>query len=289
MTRKINTKKLWPYIFIAPALVHLFTFRIGPSIYIMFLSFTKQQLANVKQITFTTVNYQSLLNQRFGQVVFNSFYYVAGGLMILIVGSLIIALLLNKGGTGLFRAVYFYPYTVVMVATGIIWGYGFRPDGFVNELLSLVGIAGQNWLGGDGQLAMPSLIITTSWRYLGYFAIIYLSGLQAIPENLYNAAEVDGANGWQTFWNITIPQLKPILLFVIVISSVELLRQFAIPLVMTKGGPFNKTNVLPLEIYHRAFKYFNMNQAAAESIVLITLAIVLSVFQFRISNRIQGE
>jgi ABC-type sugar transport system permease subunit len=100
---------------------------------------------------------------------------------------------------------------------------------------------------------------------------------------------VDGANAFQTFWNVTIPQLKPILLFVIVISSIELLRQFAIPKIMTDGGPFNRTNVLPLEIYNRAFKYFDMNQAAAQSIVLITLAVILSIFQFRIVSRIKGE
>ena len=136
---------------------------------------------------------------------------------------------------------------------------------------------------------MPSLIVTTSWRFLGYFAVIFLSGLQAIPKDYYDAAKVDGANAFRTFWNITIPQLKPILLFVIVISSIELMRQFAIPKIMTDGGPFNKTNVLPLEIYNRAFRYFNMNYAAAESVVLITLAIMLSILQFRIASRIKGE
>jgi ABC-type sugar transport system permease subunit len=264
-------------------------FRVGPSIYIFILSFTTERIQDITDFTFKLNNYRALLSPRFGEVVFNSFYYVGGGLILLIIGSLIIALLLNKSGKGFFRAVYFYPYTVVMVATGIIWGYGFRPDGFVNELLSFIGIQDLNWLGGSGRLAMPALIITTSWRFLGYFAIIYLSGLQAIPVYLYDAAEVDGASNWQTFWNITLPQLKPIVLFVVVISSINLLRQFAIPLVMTKGGPFNKTNVLPLEIYHRAFKYFDLNQAAAESIVLISLAVILSVFQFKISSRIRGE
>jgi ABC-type sugar transport system permease subunit len=281
----------WPYLLVAPVLVHLLTFRIGPSLYILVLSFTKRSIGMVQEFRLTFNNYRALISPFFGEVVFNSFYYVLGGLSILVVGSLLLALLLNSGtrrGKGFFRAVYFYPYTVVMVATGIIWAYGFRPEGFINQLIKLVGFSSTNWLGGDGNLAMPSLIITSSWRFLGYFAIVYLSGLQAIPVDYYDAAKVDGANAVQTFWHVTIPQLKPILLFVIVISSIELLRQFAIPKIMTDGGPFNRTNVLPLEIYNRAFKYFDMNQAAAESIVLITLAIVLSVFQFRIANRIKG-
>ncbi len=290
MKRLKNAPLLWPYVLVAPALLHLFVFRVGPSLYIFFLSFTQQTRGMARELKLTLNNYRALLSPFFGEVVFNSFYYVMGGLLILVVGSLLLALLLNSGRRkGIFRAAYFYPYTVVIVATGIIWGYGFRPEGFVNQLLKLVGLKSLNWLGGNGNLAMPSLIITSSWRFLGYFAVIFLAGLQAIPTDFYDAAKVDGANRVQTFWHVTIPQLKPILLFVTVISSIELLRQFAVPKIMTDGGPFNRTNVLPLEIYNRAFKYFDMNQAAAESIVLITLAIILSIFQFRIANRIKGE
>ena len=290
MKRLKNAPLLWPYILVAPVLIHLLIFRIGPSLYIFFLSFTRQTWGAAQELVATLNNYRMLLSPYFAEVVFNSFYYVLGGLSILIVGSLLLALMLNSvRSKGFFRSVYFYPYTVVIVATGIIWAYGFRPEGFVNELLKLFGFSRSNWLGGDGILAMPSLIITSSWRFIGYFAIILLSGLQAIPKDFYDAAKVDGANSFQTFRHVTIPQLKPILLFVIVISSIELLRQFAIPKIMTDGGPFNRTNVLPLEIYNRAFKYFDMNQAAAESIVLITLAIILSVFQFRIASRIKGE
>jgi len=290
MKRLQNAPLLWPYALVAPVLLHLLVFRIGPSLYIFFLSFTKQTRGIATELKLTLNNYRALLSPFFAEVVFNSFYYVLGGLSILIVGSLLLALLLNSGRQkGIFRAAYFYPYTVVIVATGIIWAYGFRPEGFINQLIKLVGFKSLNWLGGNGNLAMPALIITSSWRFLGYFAVIFLSGLQAIPTDFYDAAKVDGANGVQTFWHVTIPQLKPILLFVTVISSVELLRQFAIPKIMTDGGPFNRTNVLPLEIYSRAFKYFDMNQAAGESIVLITLAIILSIFQFRIANRIKGE
>ncbi len=290
MKRLRNTQPLWPYLLVAPALLHLLSFRVGPSIYIFILSFTKQQLGGVRTLIPTLNNYRVLFTPYFAEVVFNSFYYVLGGLSILVVGSLFLALLLNSGRRkGFFRSVYFYPYTVVIVATGIIWAYGFRAEGFINTLMKMVGLSSRNWLGGNGVLAMPSLIITTSWRFLGYFAVIFLSGLQAIPKDYYDAAKVDGANAFHTFRHITIPQLKPILFFVIVISSIELMRQFAIPKIMTGGGPFNRTNVLPLEIYNRAFKYFNMNQAASESIVLITLAIVLSIFQFRIAGRIKGE
>lgn len=276
-------RQLWPYIFVAPAIIHLLTFRVGPSIHTLILSFRPAaRLGQQEARGLTLGNYEALLNPTFGEVLFNSFYYVSGGMILLVVGSLLVALLLNRGpAKDIYRAIYFYPYTVIMVATGIIWAYGFRADGFVNQIISNFGIPRANWLKGEGNLAMPALIATTSWRYLGYFAVIYLSGLQAIPKTLYDAAEVDGATGYQQFWNVTLPQLRPILLFVMVMSSIELLRQFAIPQVMTAGGPFNKTNVLPLDIYRQAFTYFNMNIAAAESFVLITIAVGFSVLQFR--------
>ncbi len=279
-----KTKTIWAYIFVAPALIHLIIFRVGPSLFSLFMSFRPSvQMVISGAGKFTLANYRSLMTPFFGEVLFNSFYYVAGGMIILVVFSLLIALLLNRGpARGLFRAIYFYPYTVVIVATGIIWAYGFRADGFVNQLFSFFGVEKLNWLKGHGNFAMPALIFTTSWRYLGYFAVIYLSGLQAIPSTLYDAASVDGANTFATFRHVTIPQLKPIILFVMVMSSIELMRQFAIPEVMTGGGPFNKTNVLPLDIYRQAFTYYNMNKAAAESFVLIAVAVGFSILQFRI-------
>lgn len=288
--RLLFSRRIWPYIFVAPAIIHLLTFRVGPSIHTLFVSFRPAMRMSSEQASgFTLQNYRSLLTPQFGEVLFNSFYYVTGGMVMLVIGALLVALLLNRGpGKDVFRAIYFYPYTVIMVATGIIWAYGFRADGFVNQMISIFGFPNANWLKGQGNLAMPALITTTSWRYLGYFAVIYLSGLQAIPKTLYDAAEVDGANAIQQFRHITIPQLRPILLFVMVMSSIELLRQFAIPLVMTGGGPFNKTNVLPLDIYRQAFTYFNMNKAAAESFVLIAIAIAFSVLQFRAVGRKQG-
>lgn len=287
----IHSKTVWGYLFIAPAILHLLIFRVGPTINIAFLSVRPQTMMGAAQATsFTLRNYQSLMSPRFFEVLFNSFYYVTGGLVVLAVASLAVALLLNRGpGKSWFRAIYFYPYTVIMVATGIIWAYGFRADGFINRITALAGIPPQNWLGGDGSLAMPALITTTSWRYLGYFAVIYLSGLQAIPQTLYDAAKVDGAGTVQQFRHVTLPQLKPIVLFVMVMSSIELMRQFAIPLVMTGGGPANSTNVLPLDIYNRAFNYFNMNQAAAESMILIVLAVGLAVVQFKVLSRMKGE
>lgn len=287
----VHSKRLWGYLFIAPAILHLLIFRVGPTINIAVLSFRPQMLMGVaEEAAFTLRNYRSLMSPRFYQVLFNSGYYVVGGLVVVVAGSLLVALLLNRGpAKGLFRAIYFYPYTVIMVATGIIWAYGFRADGFVNRIIAQFGIEPLNWLGGDGSLAMPALIATTSWRYVGYFAVIFLSGLQAIPATLYDAAKVDGAGIFQQFRHVTLPQLKPIALFVMVMSSVELLRQFAIPLVVTSGGPANSTNVLPLDIYNRAFSYSNMNQAAAESLILILLAVSLAVVQFKVMSRMKGE
>jgi len=276
-------KRIWPYILVGPALLFLLTFRVGPTMYILFLS-----LGSRGGVFPTLINYERLFSPRFMEVIFNSFYYVVGGIILVVPSSLMVALLLDQviTGRGILRVVYFYPFTVVMTAVGIIWGYGFRPAGFINQFLSYIGIQGPSWLGGSGIFAMPALIIATSWRYIGYFALIFLSGLQTIPPSLYDAAEVDGANSFQIFWYVTFPQLKPITVFVLVFSTIEFLRQFAIPLIMTKGGPFNKTNVLALEIYQRAFRYFEMNEAAAQSIVLISLAIILSVILYNVITRV---
>lgn len=280
-----SVRQIWPYLFLAPALLHLLIFRIGPMIYIGFLS-----LKSRGGVFPTLNNFRALLNPRFIEVLFNSAYYIFGGLILIIPTSFILALLLDKvrRGQGILRTIYFYPFTVVMTAVGIIWGYGFRPDGFVNALLGYIGLPALNWLGGTGIFAMPALIIATSWRYIGYFTIIFLSGLQAIPKYLYDAAKIDGAGPFQLLWHVTLPQLKPITLFVIVFSTIEFLRQFAIPKIMTKGGPFNKTNVLALEIYQRAFRYFEMGEAAAQSIILISLAIILSIILFIVTNRLKG-
>lgn len=291
ISNSLYNKKLWGFLFVLPALIHLLMFRIIPTVYIAVISFQPMSMGVLSDASsFTLRNYQSLNSPRFFKVLGNTFYYVIGGLVILSIFSLLLALLLNRGSCwGLFRAVYFYPYTVIMVATGIIWAYGFKADGFINYLISLVGFEAKNWLGGDGRLAMPAMITTTCWRYLGYFAVIYLSGLQAIPQTLYEAAKVDGANAFQQFRYVTIPLLKPIIQFVMVMSSIELLRQFAIPFVMTGGGPANSTNVLALDTYNRAFAYFNMNQAAAEAMILIAFAVGLSIVQYNVFNRMKGE
>ncbi|MDY6894295.1 MAG: sugar ABC transporter permease [Thermotogota bacterium] len=277
-------KQYWGYVFFAPALLHILIFRIYPTINTAILSFYDTQQLGMGN--FTLSNYQRLLSPRFLQVIWNTFFYVLGGIIIIVPISLIIALLIkNSKFSGLFKTAYFYPYTMIMVAIAIIWGFGFRQDGFVNEFLSFFGIAPKNWLGGAGHLAMPVLIFVTSWKYWGYFVLIYLSGLEAIPEELYEAAKIDGANSLQSFINITLPQLRPIFSFVLVMSSVELLRQFAIPNVLTAGGPYNQTMVLSLDIYRQGFYYFNVNVAAAESVVLISFAIILSFFQYRITSR----
>lgn len=280
----MKKKHIWGYIFLAPALVHILLFRIYPTIYTTILSFYNSQ--HLGEGSFTLSNYQQLLSPRFLQVILNTVYYVIGGMVVIVPISLLIAILINNSKfSGLFRTVFYYPFTVAMVAVGIIWGFAFRQDGFINQIFNFIGVSSKNWLGGNGRLAMPALIFATSWRYWGYFALIYLSGLQSIPEELYEAAKIDGANAWQSFVNITIPQLKPIFSFVLVMSSVELLRQFAIPNVMTGGGPFNKTMVLSLDIYRQGFYYFNVNVASAEAIVLIAFAIILSIFQYRVTSR----
>lgn len=277
-----NKKIFWAYLFLLPALLHLVIFRIVPVGSTFFIS------AGLTEGRFGFEAFSRLLTPHFGKVLFISFYYLVGSMVVVIPLSLFLALLLNKTivGKNVLSVLYLAPFIVVMVAVGIIWRFGFKPSGFVNHLLGLLGISGPIWLSGSGVFAMPALIIATSWRFVGYYVIIFFSGLQAIPQYLYDAAKIDGANVFQLFRYITLPQLTPIILFVLVISAINLLRQFAIPNVMTEGGPFGQTTVIALEIYKRAFTYFQFDEAAAESIILALLAISLSGIQFYVVKRL---
>ena len=193
-----------------------------------------------------------------------------------------LALLLNSGIRGLrfYRTAYFLPSVLSGVAVALLWRWVFENQfGLMNTLLSTIGLSGPNWL-GDGNWALPALILMNIW-VIGGGMIIYLAALQGIPTELYEAAEVDGATWWHRFWKITLPLVTPALFFQLVIGVIQALQVFTQPYVMTGGGPYNSTLFYVLYLYQNAFKYFQMGYASALAWILFAYILVLTLVIFR--------
>jgi ABC-type sugar transport system permease subunit len=170
------------------------------------------------------------------------------------------------------------------VVMAVVWTFMYQQDGVVNTLLDMLGIAPIPWLRSSAS-ALWAVILIGIWRATPYYMVIFLAGLQAIPADYYDAAKIDGANAWETFWHITLPLLKPTMLLVVVMNVIVALKVFAVPMIMTGGGPADSTRVLPLFIYQTAFEFFDMGRAAAMSVFLFVGVMLFSFIQVRIFSR----
>ncbi len=219
----------------------------------------------------------------FRKAAFNTAYFVLVGVPLTLSLSLAIAVILNVGVTRLksfFRVGYYMPVVTSIVAVAVVWRFLLHPDsGLINEVLRLVGIEGPNWLGST-IWAMPSMIAMATWRSIGTLIIIFLAGLQSVPTALHEAAALDGAGAWQRFRFITIPTIRPTLLFGAVITGIGYVQFFEEPFVMTQGGPLNSTTSVAFQTYNQ-FGFGNYGYAAAMSYVLFLAVVVLTLIQFR--------
>jgi len=274
-------------LFLAPSLIPLLLFTVGPMVASVGLSTLRWNL--LKPPVFIGLdNYDKLLgDEGFRDSVLHTVQYVAGYLPIVLVGGLLIALALNQRlrGLALFRTAYFLPVVTSWVVVALMWRWLLDPgSGIVNYALSLVGIDGPGWW-TDPDWAMASVIVASAWKDLGFVMVILLAGLQAIPEEYYEAASVDGAGRWSRFRHITIPLLTPSLFFVLVISLINNLQVFDQVWVMTKGGPAGATSVVVENIVRNAFSYGQMGYAAAMSWVFFLALLVITAIQFRLQRR----
>jgi multiple sugar transport system permease protein len=220
-------------------------------------------------------NYLALLGDPlFWQALGNTTYFVVVGVPLSIAVSLGAAMLLNSrlgGLKGFFRTAYFAPVVTTVVAVAVIWRYLFHTRyGLMNWGLSGLGVDPVDWL-GDPAWAMPTIILFAVWKNFGYNMIILLAGLQAIPEDLYEAARIDGANGWQRFAHVTLPMLGPVLLVVAIITVSGYFQLFAEPYVMTQGGPLQSTVSVLYLMYEQGFKWWNLGVASAVAFLLFLL------------------
>ncbi|MBK4728779.1 sugar ABC transporter permease [Oxynema sp. CENA135] len=276
-----KNEEIAAWLFLSPALFFLSLFIFWPIAYLFYLSLTTGSFTVSGTEFIGLKNYWRLLiSPDFWQVLGNSVYFTVATVIPSIVIPLALAVLLDREIPlrGLLRTAYFIPSITSLVAVGLGWRWLFQNDGPVNRLLASAGLTSVEWLSST-TWAMPVLILLTVWKQLGFNLVIFLAGLQAIPVQRYEAAELDGANGWQKFWYVTLPGLQPTLIFVAVTTAIFTLRSFEQVYVITGGGPLNSTNVLVYYIYEQAFALFDFGYAAAAATVLLAIALILVYFQ----------
>ncbi len=232
-------------------------------------------------------NFQYLLtNSKFHQVLWNTLYFTVAAVGLSLALGLLIALLLNQRlrFRNTARAVVFAPYMLSGAAIGIVWAYIFDPRfGILAELLGWVGLSSPDWLNRP-EWAMPAVIIVYVWKNLGFTAVIFLAGLQAIPQDLYDAAKVDGANVLWRFRSVTLPMLSPIAFFLVVTSILSTFQSFDIIRIMTRGGPVDATNTLIYYIYEQGFIAFNAGRSAAAALIMFVLMMGVTLIQLKYSE-----
>ena len=198
--------------------------------------------------------------------------------------GLVIANALSRGITRFrtaFRVGYYLPVITSIVAIAVVWRFLLNPDvGLINMLLRNVGITGPDWLANPA-LAMPSIIAMAVWRNVGFAMVVFIAGMQAIPAVLYEAAAIDGAGRWQSFRHVTLPMLRPTILFMLVITTIGYLQLFEEPFVMTGGGPLDATLSVTMYMYQQGFTFFHQGYASAIAYVLFVIVAVIAFLQFK--------
>lgn len=281
---------LHAYLFIAPVIVLFGIFRVAPSIQTLLYSFYKVELLRGRFTFIGLENFRDLLTDEiFQRATVNTLTYVIAIVPISAFLGLILAVVFNAKFhlKEFFKAVYFSPMVTSTVAAAMVWWWMYNPQfGIFNVLLKLVGLPEQPWL-MSSRMALPSIIIFSVWKNLGYNMIIYLAGLQAIPPQFYEAATIDGAGTVKRFWRITIPLLAPTTTFILIYDTILALQVFDQVFVLTGGGPAGSTNVVVLDLYRQAFERYNFGYAAAEAMVLFLFIMGVTVLQYLYSQRFE--
>ena len=279
--------------FVAPALLVIAVFFFLPVLAALIMSLTDfdiYALADVHNLRFVGLrNYWRLLETPlFWQAFLNTLYFAGVGVPLSIGASLGAALLLNSRLArfhGFFRTALFAPVVTTLVAVAVIWRYLFNTRyGFLNYALNQFGIEAIDWL-GDPHWAMPAIILFAIWKSFGYNMVILLAGLQGIPQELYEAARIDGASAARQFRYITLPMLAPILAMVLILTIAGYFQLFAEPYVMTQGGPLQSTVSVLYFMYEEGFKWWNLGSASAVAFILFLFIFVVTVVQVRLSRR----
>jgi len=279
------------YSFVAPNFIGYMAFTMIPVVATLVLSFS-QWGGGAGADSFTFVGFDNYIrmmqNETFRISIRNTFVFAGATVPLTMICSLALALLLNKPlrGRAIFRSCFFFPHVAAIVAIAVVWNLMFHPTmGPVNEFLRSIGIANPPRWTASVNWALPTVIMASIWRNMGYFMVIYLAGLQGIPRELYEAARIDGANSWQCLRKITIPMLTPCTFFVSIMLTISAFRVFDLIFMMTQGGPGRATHVLVLHIFQSAFIEFRFGYASAVAFVLFIIVAVITVIQFQAEKK----
>ena len=274
-------------LFLLPSLVPLLAFMVVPMLASLVLTTFDWNLIRPPQFV-ALDNFARLVGDpAFHAAVVHTMQFLVGYLPLVMVGGLVLALALNQSvrGLALFRTAYFLPVVTSWVVVALMWKWLLNPGtGIVNWTLGLVGIQGPGWW-TDPAWAMPAIIIASAWKDLGFVMVIFLAGLQAIPNDYYEAASVDGAGRWHRFRHVTLPLVSPATFFVVIISLINSFQVFDQVWVMTGGGPAGASSVVVTEVVRNAFSYGQFGYAAAMSWVLFAAILIVTLLQFRLQKR----
>ena len=288
--RFYNSQAFVAFLFLLVPVLLLTALKIYPVIYNLYLSFTRYELfepprfvgmKNYNYVFSNTVTRQSIIN---------TLLFTIEAVPIGTALALIIAKLLDQSirGRVFLRTLYYLPVVSSVVVSAMIWRWIYSPQhGLLNYFLGTVGIPPQNWL-NDPNLALISLVVVTIWGSIGSNMVIFLAGLQDIPRDVIEAARVDGANPLQSFLFITVPLMRPVILFVVVTFTIGIFRNFGLIFMLTQGGPFNRTNTMVWEVYQNVFGYLRLGRGAAISVVMLVIVLILTMISFRGLRERQG-
>ena len=282
-------RSVYPYVWISPALLVFGVFTLLPLAAGVALSLVGwdgihaarwQGLANYVQV---------LQDQTFWQALGHNVIYAVGTVVGKIVLALVLAVLLNRAlrGRAVFRTVLFMPVVMSFVVVGLIWSWIYNYNfGLLNAIVGALGLQAwkQDWL-GNASIALGALIVVDIWKWFGFHMVINLAGLQSIPNELYEAARIDGASAWQSFWHVTLPLLKPVTMINVLLATSGAFNVFDLVYVMTEGGPVNATDVAMLHIYTQAFQFYRFGYAAAMSYILLILVGIVTLVLMRVMRQ----
>ncbi len=290
-SKKANFKnQLVAYSFIAPNFIGFAVFTLIPIVFAVALAFLHWDGSNPIEWAGLS-NFVDLFDDdQFKAALKNTIVYTAGTVPFTLVSSLFLAVVLNQGlkARNFFRTVSFFPYVASLVAVAAVWNMIFNPSkGPINMLLYKLGLETVPGWAADKDWAMVTIILFSVWKYMGYYMIIYLAGLQGINPELYEAANLDGTNMWQRFRYVTVPQLSATTFFVMVMLTIQCFKVYDIVYMVTQGGPGTATLVLVYDIYNKAFISWNLGSASAVAMVLFALVLAVTLIQFKGERRLR--
>lgn len=281
------------YLFLSPVLLFFTIFLILPFAFVVLLALSKWSGFDITDMDWIGLhNFTAILNPDgtfVKTVLANTLIFAFGSVLLTVVAAVSVAHCITRlRFPGFWRTLYFLPVVATVVAIGNVWKSLYDQGGLINGVLNKLGIDSVGFL-TDPDYALPSVIVAQAWASIGGAVLITTAGLMAIPNDYYEAAEIDAANSWQMFWRITLPLLRPTLLFVLITQFIAGLQSFALIIIMTKdGGPVNATNVAAFEMYQRAFKFGAWGSAAAMALVLFVIIFAITLIQLWLF-RARGE